>query len=149
MNGIMSRWPVLLTHQVSREDLHDDGAIRDEVVEDWIAAACSAYLDRCVVLHESLARSGLRLRRRNAELPKGSLLGRPTSVITTAGVTQVHPKAFTIAVRLRPLGGDRETPLNHVCEVRVEDPRTGEVSSLSDDIRDELIALAHAAEHFN
>jgi hypothetical protein len=33
MNGIMSRWPVLLNHRVTREDLADDGAIRDEVVE--------------------------------------------------------------------------------------------------------------------
>jgi hypothetical protein len=85
----------------------------------------------------------------NAEFPKGNLLGRPTSVITTAGVTQVHPKAFTIAVRLRPIGRDRETLLNHLCEVRLEDPQTGDVAPLSDDIRDELIALAHAAEHFN
>jgi hypothetical protein len=70
-------------------------------------------------------------------------------VITTVGVTEVHPKALTIAVRLRPVGSDRETPLNHTCEVRLEDPKTGEVALLTDDIRDELIALAHAAEHFN
>jgi hypothetical protein len=70
-------------------------------------------------------------------------------VITTAGVTEIHPKAFMIAVRLRPVGGDRETPLNQTCGVRLEDPRTGDVPLLADDIRDELIALAHAAEHFN
>ena len=148
MNGIMSRWPVLLNHRVTPEDLDDDGAIRDEVVESWIATACSGYLDRCVVLREFLERSGLQLRR-NTELPSRRLLGWPTSVITTAGVTEIHPKAFMIAVRLRPVGGDRETPLNQTCGVRLEDPGTGDVPLLTDDIRDELIALAHAAEHFN
>ena len=148
MSGIMSRWPVLQNHRVTHEDLDDDGAIRDEVVESWIAAACSAYLDRCVVLREFLERSGLELRR-NTEPPSRRLLGRPTSVITTAGVTEVHPKAFSVAVRLRPVGGDREIPLNRTCGVRLEDPRTGEVPLLTDGIRDELIALAHAAEHFN
>jgi hypothetical protein len=148
MNGIMSRWPVLVDHPVTQEDLDDDGAIRDEVVERWIATACSAYLDRCVVLREFLERSGLQLRR-TTELPSRRLLGRPASVITSAGATEVHPKAFMIAVRLRPVGGDPETPLNPTCEVRLEDPGTGEVALLTDDIRDELIALAHAAEHFN
>jgi hypothetical protein len=127
MSGIMSRWPVLLNHRVTHKDLDDDGAIRDE---------------------EFLERSGLQLRR-NTELQGRRLLGRPASVITTAGVTEVHPNAFTIAVRLRPVGGDRETPLNQTWGVRLEDPRTGEVQLLTDDIRDELIALAHAAEHFN
>jgi hypothetical protein len=148
MNGMMSKWPVLLTHSVAQEDLDDEGAVRDDIVESWIATACSAYLDRCVVLHEFLERSGVQLCR-HTELPTKRLLGRPTSVITTAGVTEVHPRAFTIAVRLRPVGGDQETPLNHTCGVRLEDPSAGEVLLLTDDIRDELIALAHAAEHFN
>jgi hypothetical protein len=149
MNGIVSRWPVLLEHRVTPEDLAVGGGIRDEVVESWIAASRSAYLDRCVLLNELLERSGLRLRYRTRQRHGGALLGQPTSVITTAGATEVHPEAFTIAVRLRPHGGDREIPLNHTCTVQLEDPETGEVRPLPNDIRDELIALAHAAEHFN
>jgi hypothetical protein len=33
--------------------------------------------------------------------------------------------------------------------VRLEDPITGDAQPLGDEIRDELIALAHAARHYN
>jgi hypothetical protein len=145
----MSKWPVLLHHDITGGDLDDDGSIRDEAVEGWITTACSAYLDRCGVLKTFLEQSGLRVRRRSAEPPKGTLLGRPAIVITSAGATEIHPTAFTISVRLRPVEGDRETPLNHACEVWLEGPQTGEAVLLGDDIRDELIALAHGAGHFN
>jgi hypothetical protein len=149
MSGIMSRWPVLLEHRVTPGDFDHSGSIRDEVVERWIAGARSAYPDCCVLLKEVLQQQGLRLRHRTMGSPKGDRLGRPTSVVTSAGATEVHPEAFTISVRLRPFGGDRERPVNDVCTIQLEDPATGEIQPLTNEIRDELIALAHAARHFN
>jgi hypothetical protein len=54
-----------------------------------------------------------------------------------------------VAVRLRPLDGDRDTPVNAACVVRLVDPASGEPRELGDEVRDELIALEHAAEHVN
>jgi hypothetical protein len=149
MSGIMSRWPVLLEHGVTPDDVDTSGRIRGEVLEGWVVAARSAYLDRCVLLNQMLQRSGLHLRYGARALPRGDLLGRPTSVVISAGATEFLPETFTISVRLRPVGGDREIPLNIACAVQLEDPATGEIRPLTNDIRDELIALAHGAEHFN
>lgn len=145
----MSRWPVLLEHRVGPEDVDAEGAVRDEAVQRWVDGACSAYLGRCVVLARMLERDGLRLCRETTKLPRGALLGRPAEVVATAGATEILPDRFTVAVRVRPIGGDRETPFNAACSVHLEDPATQEVRPVTDDVRDELIALAHAASHFN
>lgn len=67
----------------------------------------------------------------------------------SASATEIHPESFTIAVRIRPLGGDRDAPLDVRCVVRVRHPGTGAVHPIGDDLRDALIALEHAAEHFD
>ena len=145
----MSRWPVLLEHAVGPEDLDAEGRIRDDVVERWVDDVCAAYLEHCVVLAAALEREGLRVRSRTVKLPHGERLGHPTEVVVSAGATEILPESFTIAVRLRPFGGEREVALNGARTIQLEDPATGEVHPVTNDIRDELIALAHAARHFN
>jgi hypothetical protein len=61
---------------------------------------------------------------------------------------EVRPSSFTVAVRLRPRGGDDGRPVGAACVVRLEDPATGEVSPLGDEIRDELVAIERSAPHF-
>ncbi|MDQ1511177.1 MAG: hypothetical protein QOG50_3021 [Actinomycetota bacterium] len=39
----------------------------------------------------------------------------------------------------------KDDAINATCEVSLEDPETGEACELGNDVRDELIALAHAA----
>jgi acyl-CoA thioesterase FadM len=145
----MSRWPVLLERTVGPEDLDADGGVREEVVQGWVGAACSAFLDRCVGLAGMRERQCLRLHREITKPPNAELLGRPAEVVVSAGATEILPDRFMVAVRIRPSGGDREMPLNVVCSVRLEDPATQEVHPVSEELRDELIALAHAARHFN
>jgi len=148
MSGIMTRWPVLQEHAVTESDLDAEGTISDETVQRWVTAAQLAYLDRCPVLRER-EQSGLVLRHRPCALPRGALLGRPTDVVVTASATEVRLTSFTISVRLRPGGGDRELPVNATCVIDLEDELTGEARELGTEIRDELIALEHSAMHLN
>lgn len=149
MSGIMTRWLVLQTHHVTDQELDADGTVSDETVERWVTAARLAYLDRCSLLRQVQEQSGLVLSYRPGTLPRGTLLGRPTDVVVTASASEVRPSSFTISVRLRPGGGDRDLPVNAACVVRLEDPATGEARELGKGIRGELIALEHSATHFN
>jgi hypothetical protein len=60
----------------------------------------------------------------------------------------VRPTSFTIAVRVRT-GGEDDVAVNTSCAVALEDPEAGTARDLGTDVRDELIALEHAAAHFN
>jgi acyl-CoA thioesterase FadM len=147
MSGIMTRWLVLEEHPVTGQDLDHDGAVGHETVERWVNAARLAYLDRCTLLKQEQAQSGLELTYRNRALP--TLVGRPASVVVTASASEVRPSSFTISVRLRPLGGEHDAAVNTSCVVRWPDGPSGEAPELDKAIRDELIALEHSAEHFN
>jgi acyl-CoA thioesterase FadM len=139
----MSKWLVLQEYPVS------GGTVGDEAVERWVAAARQAYLDQCPVLHEAARAAGLVVRHRDGALPPGAALGHPAEVVVTATASEVRPSSFTISVRLRPIGGDREVPVNASCVIRLEDPATGEARELGTPVRDELIALEQSAQHYN
>lgn len=148
--AFVSRWPVLEEHPVQAGDLDAGGAVRDDSVARWVAAARSAYLDRCAALRRRQEGAGLELRVESASLPPGASLGRrPAAVAVSAGVREVWPSSFAIAVRLRPLDGDRDTPVNATCVMALVDPAGGEPRELGDEVRDELVTLEQAAEHFN
>jgi hypothetical protein len=148
MSGIMTRWLVLQEHPVTAADLDDTGAVSDDAVDRWVAGARSLYLDRCAVLRER-RESGFELRHRAVNRPRGALLGRPNGVVVTASASEFRPNSFTISVRVRSIGAERDAAVNAACAIRLEDPTTGEVGELSNDVRDELIALEHSARHFN
>ena len=149
MSAMVRKWPVLQEHQVTADDLDDGGVVRDDSVARWVDAAHAAYLERCAALQREVERSGVRARARIAHQPPGASLGRATSVVVSAGATEIRPSSFAIAVRLRPLGGDRDVAVNAACLVHLEDPATGQPYEIGDEIRDELIAMEHAATHFN
>jgi acyl-CoA thioesterase FadM len=148
-SAFVSRWPVLQEHRVTDGDLDADGVVRDERVTQWLAGARSAYLRRCAALRRVRQASGLELQDRVAPLPPGAALGRPAAVVVTAGVREVWPSSFALAVRRRPVDGDRDGAVDVTCIVRLVDPTTGEPHELGAEVRDELIALEHAAEHYN
>jgi acyl-CoA thioesterase FadM len=149
MSAFLSRWPVLQEHQVTPGDLDDGGVVADRSVARWVDGARAAYLDRCAALRRRQRQAGLELEVQSATLPPGAALGRPATVLVTAGVREVWPSSFAVAVRLRPVGGDRDTAVNATCVLRLVDPAAGEPRELGDEVRGELIALEHAAEHFN
>jgi acyl-CoA thioesterase FadM len=148
MGGFISKWAVRQDQTVTEDDVGPDGSVRDDTLERWVAAACSAYLDRCPVLQATRAREGLELRQRTGDLPRGGRLGRPASVLVTARATELLPSSFRVAVRLRPLGEERDVAVDVTCEVWLEDPATGEVRDLDRAVRDELIEIEHAAQHY-
>lgn len=143
VSGIASRWVIGQEHVVGPADLDAGGAVSDAAVERWAAAVLEAYLDRCARLPRAA------VRRRAGTMPRGALLGRPADVYITASVKEFRPASFTVGVRMRPGGGDVETPVNAAWVVTLVDERTGELVELGDDVRDELIALEHAAAYMN
>jgi len=149
MTGIVSKWVVLREHAVSADDVDADNNVLDEVLARWVDDVCSAYLERCRMLSKMRNRDGLVLRSRVGPLPPGARLGRPSAVAVSAGAREIRPSSFTIAVRLRAAGSTTEVAVNVACVVSLEDPATGETRELGDDIRHELVALEHGAEHYN
>jgi acyl-CoA thioesterase FadM len=148
-SSFVSRWVVAHTFHAADEDLDANGNVRDDVVERWITKVRDDYLAQCLVLRDTAARSGLALRCAG-ELPAGRQFGRPSMLVVSAGVTEVHPASFTLALRLRSVGqGEDDLAVNANCVVTLVDPATGEAAPIDDTIRDEMIALEHAARHYN
>jgi hypothetical protein len=140
--GFATRWPVLQRHAVVDADLDGDGAVRQDVVERWVAEVCAEYVGRCAALPP-----GAPVRQR--PVPAGRLPGRPATVVVTARATEVRPSSFTLMVRLRATGGgdDDDRVAGTTCVVRLEDPTTGEPVDLGEAVLDELVALDRTARH--
>ncbi|MBO0706307.1 MAG: hypothetical protein J2P39_13365 [Candidatus Dormibacteraeota bacterium] len=149
MGGFVTKWAVRQDHAVGGEDRDGAGTVRDGVLERWVTAAGSAYLERCPVLQEKRERDWLELRQRIRNLPAGSGLGRPERVLVTARATECRPSSFVVAVRLLPLGGELGVAMDVWCDVQLADPATGEPRELDSRVRDELISIEHAAGHYN
>jgi acyl-CoA thioesterase FadM len=142
-----SKWVVRRKYAVGPDDLDSGGVVRAEAIERWIADTRSAYLEHCAALRALQEGAGLELRAHIHHAPAPERFGRPTAVVVGAGATEIRPTSFTIAFRLQPTDGDGDDAVNAACEVSLEDPETGAAHELGDDVRDELIALAHAAAH--
>jgi acyl-CoA thioesterase FadM len=148
MTGFVSKWVVRQEHTVRAEDVDADGDVRDDALARWVDEACAAYLAQCHVLAAAADRDGLLVRSRVGAIPPGARLGRPAAVAVSASAREFRTSSFTIAVRLRT-GGEKDVAVNASCVVSLEDVDTGSARELGDQVRDELIALEHAAAHFN
>jgi hypothetical protein len=149
MSGIVSRWPVLQRRAVGATDLDANGAVRAQIALEWIEAACDVYLKGCTLLVTQAAPDDLAIERAEITLPPGALSGKPTELAISVGVSEFFPTAFTMTVRVRPFGGDDDRAVNLSRDVSIVDRLTGAAQPLGRDVRDELIAHAHTAEHFN
>jgi acyl-CoA thioesterase FadM len=145
--SFVSRWVEVREFTVTPGDLSAGGGVRAEAIDRWLAEARAAYLEHCVVLRDLRERSGLALRAHFDQPPASDRFGTPTSIIIGVGATEIHPRSFTMAYRVRAIDADGDTAINVTCAVSLEDPATGEARELGNDIRDELIALEHAASH--
>jgi acyl-CoA thioesterase FadM len=145
--SFVSRWVEVREFTVTPADLAAGGGVRPEAIDRWLAEARAAYLEHCVVLRDLRERSGLALRAHFDQPPAPERFGTPTSIIIGVGATEIHPTSFTMAFRVRVINADGDVALNLACAVSLTDPETGEARALGDDIRDELIALEHAASH--
>jgi hypothetical protein len=145
--SISTRWVVAEEHDVAPADRTGDGAIAPAAVTAWADAACRSYLEGCPVLEATRAAAALDLVVTPA-IVAGPLPPAPRAVIT-ASATEILPRAFVLATRLRTLGGDDDQVVNATHEVRLVDPASGEAQEISREVRDELIAHEHGARHFN
>jgi acyl-CoA thioesterase FadM len=152
VSGIATRFAVLVEVPVGPGDRTAGGGVDPAAVSRWIDAARQAYLDRCPALERARAAGGLTLTHRVTRQPDASLLGTPESVAVSASAAEFRPSSFTLSVRMRAVDtsdGDRDVALNATVTVSLTDPATGEPTELGTEIRDELIALEHAAQYFN
>jgi len=132
---LLSRFVISLEFPIS-------GPVTAATVAAWIDSATEAYLDRCPLLR----RPGLRLHKRTLSHPPDEMLGEPDSVVVSASAAEIHLDSFTLSVRVRSA---YDTALNAKCVVTLADSATGEPLPVTNELRDQLIALEHAAEHFN
>jgi acyl-CoA thioesterase FadM len=129
---------------VAAADLDADGLVTGAALERWIVDACDAYLERCTVLRAFQEQAGLERKLRIGARPDASRLGDATAVLVSSRATEFLPDALTIAVRVRSADGVVDT----TCTFQLHDA-AGSAAPLTDEIRDELIALEHAASHTN
>ncbi len=144
--GISTRWAVVAEHEVDPGDRTDDGRIAPTAVEGWLDAIWRQYLDGCPEIEATRAASGLDLQIRKS--PLAPLPAAPR-VVVTASATEVLPRSFVLAARLRTLGGDDDRALNATCQVQLVDPTDETPHEITSELRDALITIEHAARHFN
>ncbi len=150
MNSISTRWSVSSDVPVAPDDVDADGRVTSAAVARWVASARSTYLEQCTALEATRADADLELDFDIEVRPPAAQLHRSPSVVVSASATEVFPTSFVISVRIRSLGNEHDDrPVNVSCAVRLREPATGAVLPIDDAIRDELIALEHAARHFN
>jgi hypothetical protein len=148
MGSFMTRWSVLVEHPVAPGDRDPQGGISDAAVARWVEGACASYLDQCTGLRARERDHGLAIRLDVGAHPPGAAFGRASAVVVSASATEVFPRSFVVAVRLRPLDGADGSPGNATCTITLVD-EDGVTQEIDPAVRDELIALEHAARHFN
>jgi hypothetical protein len=148
MSSFMTRWSVLVEHAVGPGDRDPGGTVSNAAVARWVDGTCAAYLQQCMTLQRRRD-DGLAIRTTPGAVPAASSLGPATVVVVSASATEVFPDAFVVSVRLRSVvEGDDSGIANATCTVTVVD-EGGAVQAIDPVLRDELIALEHAARHFN
>jgi hypothetical protein len=142
----MSRWVVLHEHTVAVSDVRADGGVGIETFERWIASACDEYLGHCHVLRSMQGRDHVELQREIAGLSSAVVRDVDPRVAVSATAAEVWPDSFRISLRIRP---NADSVINASCTISLVDTRTGDRAQLGNAVRDELIALEHAARHMN
>lgn len=133
---MLSKWPVLLYLTVEAGDVDGDGLLTDAACERLFAAGRGEYFalsttvdaDRVTVIETSRPRRG------TAAIAEGD------EVSVSVSVTELFPDRFEMAARVRPAEGDAV-----VADLRCI-ASAGEVTTA---VRDDLIAIAHAAPHWH
>ena len=142
MSGFATRWVVAREFAVAPGDFGPDDGLLDSVIEGWILAACDEYLEHCAALRAVREAGGLTTGVRIGARNGMERLRGATDVLVSVRATEFLPDVFRLAVRVRGPDGVVDT----TCEVRLEDA-AGTPVALDESIRDELIALEHAASH--
>jgi len=134
MSDIVSRWPVRLTLPLERDDRDGDDRLTEAAVERVFAIAADAYFDRCDTVGAG----------RVVIAERVTVVGVPVAgdqVTISVGVIEIYPDEFTMEARVRPAEGEgvaARAKYRYKVDGGVGEP-----------MRDEFIALAHAARYTN
>jgi len=135
MSSMVSRWPVLISATVTTDDVDGEGMLRAEAVERLFGQARDVYLASCRTLE------GRELEVRDVVVTASDTAVAPGQVTVSVSAVEVFPDRFTMNARIRPAAVEG-IAADAACSVAPDGPVT-------DEIRDELIALAHAARHYH
>jgi len=134
--SIATRWPVVVSATVQAGDTAPDGHLTDAGAARLAGVARAAYLDQCTAVTAA-----------EVTIQSTAAAIRPvtvgTDVTVSAAVTEIYPDSFVMATRIRPASGDDGAAVAADVWLRLS---SGQVTT---ELRDELIALAHAASHFH
>ncbi len=131
--SIATRWPVLVSVELTPTEIEADGRATGAAIERVFADARRIYLDEC----ESLRGQTLEVLR--TEVRRGDAQVAATGVTIATGVVEIFPEAFVMNARLRSRH-DGELVADATCTLT-----TG--GELPIACRDEFIARAHSARH--
>jgi acyl-CoA thioesterase FadM len=132
---MLSKWPVLLFLPVQAGDVDGDGLLTEAACERFFAAGREAYFELSTTIDaDQVTVVETSPPRRAAPVdPDGQ-------VSISVSVTELFPDRFVMAARVRPEIGDA-IAADLRCVVSA-----GEVTTA---VRDDLIAIAHAAPHWH
>jgi hypothetical protein len=133
MSTMVSKWPVLMFLPVGSDDREADGRLTDEACARMFAAGRAEYFELCRTI-DGEAVSVLEAPAPRRTTPVGD------EVSISVNVAELFPDRFTMTARIRPAEGDG-IAADVVCTVSA-----GEVTV---EVRDEFIAMAHAARHWH
>ncbi len=129
--SIATRWPVLLTLELSLDEIDADGHATDAALERVFSDARRVYLDDCETLRgENLEALRTEVRRADGHVT-------PRGVVIATGVVEIFPEAFVMHARIRG-NDDGELVADATCTLTTG----GELPVVC---RDEFIARAHNA----
>jgi hypothetical protein len=132
-SAMVSKWPVLLYLPVGSEDRDEEGRLTGEACARMFAAGRAEYFDLCRTI------DGGAVTVLEAPAPRRTA-AVDDQVSMSVNVVELFPDRFTMTARIRPAEGEG-IAADVVCTVSA-----GEVT---DEVRDELIAMAHGARHWH
>ena len=134
MSEMVSRWPVLISSPLESGDVDDHGRLTETAALRLVGEARDAYLARCRTL------DGIDLEVERTTVRLGPAAVTDAVTISTS-VTEVYEDAFVMATRIRPASGPGVAA--------DATARLTAGAALGAAVRDEMIAMAHAASHFH
>jgi hypothetical protein len=135
MSAMVSRWPVLLVLPIGTDDLDGDGLLTDAACDRLFAAGRTAYFE----LSKTIDAADVTVLE-TSPLRRSTPMQGSDEVSISVSVTELFPDSFVMAARVRPATGDT-VAADLRCTVSA-----GEVTP---EVRDDLIAIAHAASHMH
>jgi acyl-CoA thioesterase FadM len=134
MVGMLSRWPVVIPVSVGAGDRGEDGVLTEAAIMKMFEQARAVYLDGCGTVHAS-----------DVEIAQAAVQRGPAAasdeITISVSVVEVYDDHFTMNARLRSDDGGEIAGAAR-CSLTTGSPVTREM-------RDEFIAIAHAAQHYH